>query len=313
MAANAMARETLFALRQTIARIEGRASTGLIATAEDPSRVGLGAPVTGNAGEAVLPVGPMELDALMEGGLPLDALTEIRSAQLRDAGAASGFVLALSVRLLARKATVSGPARVLWIGERVAAMEAGLPHAAGLMDYGLEPHHLLYATPRRLEDGLWLAEAGLGSGAFAAVILEINGNPRRFGLTESRRLSLKARSAGRPLLLLRQGGEEEAGSAFFRFCVRPAPAQGYLLPDGTELGRSIGNPAFHVTLEKSRLPAPADIHLEWNAHDRLFFLARPDALSAGKPADFGAGFPASADRPDRAPPMGTVLAFSRAS
>lgn len=316
MAGSAVARETLFALRQTIARIEGRPAVGLVCADEVAAPAGIRpkAAVKGNADQMLLPLGLGEFDDPLGGGLPLDALTEIRSGELRDAGAASGFALALSICALARKAVGSSPARLLWIGDQVAGMEAGRPHAAGLADYGLDPTSLLYAAQRRLEDALWLAEAALGSGAFVAVILEVRGNPQRFGLTESRRLSLKARAVGRPLLLLRQAGAEETSSAQFRFLVRPAPAAARLLPDGSVLGGSIGNPVFHLTLEKSRVPAFSDILLEWNAHDRQFCLARLDVLpAAGKPADPGAHLPASVDRPDRAAAMGSVVAFSRAS
>ncbi len=313
MAGSAVARETLFALRETIARIEGRPAAGLVCGDAGAAETGL-APKTTNGNEAaLLPLGIADFDDPLGGGLPLDALTEIRCGELRDAGAASGFALALGTCVLGRTGG-SSPARLLWIGERVAGMEAGLPHAAGLVDYGLDPASLLYAAPRRLPDALWLAEAALGSGAFAAVILEVRGNPQHFGLTESRRLSLRARAAGRPLLLLRQAGEEEASSALFRFRLQPAPAAARLLPDGSVLGGSIGNPVFHLTVEKSRVPAFSDIFLEWNIHDRQFYLARLDAVPAiRKPADPGAHLPAPADRPDRPTALGAVVAFSRAS
>ncbi|MDI7863086.1 hypothetical protein MRS76_14080 [Rhizobiaceae bacterium n13] len=312
MAGSAVARESLSVLRETIARIEGRPAS-VLAAADTVSLPALRpqSKAGDNANGNLLSLGLPEFDDPLGGGLPLDGLSEIRSGELRDAGAASGFMLALGVCILARKL---GSGRLLWIGETIAGMEAGLPHAAGLADYGLDPAGLLYAAPRRPEDALWLAEAALASGAFAAVILEVRGNPQRFGLTESRRLSLKARSVGRPLLLLRQAGVEEASSALFRFHLRPAPAAARHLPDGSMLGGSIGNPVFHLTLEKSRLPAFSDIFLEWSAHDRQFFLANPHALPAtGRSADPGAHFSASSDGPDRAAPMGSVVAFSRAS
>jgi protein ImuA len=193
-------------------------------------------------------------------------------------------------------------------------MEAGLPYAIGIGDFGLEPTAFLQASPRKLEDALWLAEAALASAAFAVVILEVRGNPARFGLTESRRLALRAKAAERPLFLLRQGGEEEASSALFRFSVEPAPAQARPLPDGSVLGGSIGHPAFRLTLEKSRNPAPLSITLEWNAHDRRFALV-PDAQHPALPGEHaahsGADLSASAHRPDRPQALGPVLAFDR--
>ncbi len=332
MAEAAVARETLFALRETIARLEGRPMPALAAAAHEVLATG---PAIGSAGIAkplpdqvssgqalsgrslpeprLLATGVGDLDAALQGGLPLDALTEIRSLGLRDAGAASGFALALAARLHAQ-ASGMATSPILWIGDTVATMEAGLPYAIGIRDFGLEPAAFLQASPRKLEDALWVAEAALGSAAFAAVILEVRGNPARFGLTESRRLALRAKAAGRPLFLLRQGGEEEASSAFFRFSVEPAPASARPLPDGSMLGGSIGRPAFRLTLEKSRNPAPLSITLEWNAHDRRFapiLDTQCPAFPGEHAAHSGADLSAPADRPDRAQALGSVLAFGR--
>ena len=97
MAEAAVARETLFALRETIARLEGRPIPALAAVAHE---VRAAEPQAGPA-DAVQPlaIGVAGLDEAMQGGVPLDALTEIRSLALRDAGAASGFTLALAARL----------------------------------------------------------------------------------------------------------------------------------------------------------------------------------------------------------------------
>ncbi|MEZ2221959.1 ImuA family protein [Rhizobium sp. RCC_161_2] len=314
MAETAVARETLFALRETIARLEGRPIPALSAAAHETRATEPEAGLMG-AVQSLLATGVADLDQAMQGGVPLDALTEIRSLALRHAGAASGFTLALAARLGAqaagKTATVSP---VLWIGDTVAAMEAGLPYPIGIRDFGLEPAGFLQASPRKLEEALWLAETALASAAFAVVILEVRGNPARFGLTESRRLALRAKAAGRPLFLLRQGGEEEASSALFRLSVEPAPALARPLPDGSMLGGSIGHPAFHLTLEKSRNPAPFSITLEWNAHDRQFSLV-PDAQRPAFPDEYaahsGADLPASADGPDRPEALGPVLAYSR--
>ncbi|MBB6485618.1 ImuA family protein [Rhizobium lusitanum] len=319
MAEAAVARETLFALRETIARLEGRPIPALAAAAHERLA---DKPATRGAGlvkplpeQPVLATGVEDLDAAMQGGLPLDALTEIRSLGLRDAGSASGFALALAARLHAQALSADAAiSPILWIGDTVATMEAGLPYAIGLRDFGLEPAAFLQASPRKLEEALWLAEAALGSAAFAVVILEVRGNPSRFGLTESRRLALRAKAAGRPLFLLRQGGEEEASSALFRFSVEPAPAPARPLPDGSVLGGSIGHPAFRLTLEKSRNPAPLSITLEWNAHDRRFAPVSDiqcPAFPGEHAAHSGADLPASADRSHRAQALGSVLAFDR--
>lgn len=317
MAETAVARETLFALRETIARLEGKPVPALAAAAHEAMAADGGRSKAGPKQGRPFETGIATLDEALEGGVPRDALTEIRSLSLRDAGAATGFALALASRLREGEKNVpAGRTIVLWIGDTVATMEAGLPYAIGLRDFGLEPQGFLHAAPRKLEEALWLAEAALASGVFAVVILEVRGNPARFGLTESRRLSLRAKAAGRPLFLLRHGGEEEASSALFRLSVEPAPAAARFLPDGSMLGGSIGNPSFRLTLEKSRNPAPLSLVLEWNAHDRRFSSIldqqRP-ALIERKSANPRPHLPPVANRSDRPQAMGSVVALDRAS
>lgn len=304
-----MTRERLFALREEIARLEGNCAAAARREA-----------LAGESGHARkkenhrLPLGVPALDHALEGGLPLNGMSEIRSQLMRDATAVTGFALALAV--LIQQQPEADHAPVLWISDTVTSMETGIPYALGLADFGLKPERFLHAAPRRLEEALWLAETAVESGAFSASILEVKGNPAHFGLTESRRLGLRAKAAGRPLLLLRQSGEEEASSASFRFLVEPAPAKSRLLPDRSVLGGSIGNPVFRLTLEKSRNPAPVSLYLEWNPHDRQFLPARePErAWPAGRlPAHSGSRLSASANRPDRPQELGAVLALDQAS
>ncbi|MGG7537140.1 MULTISPECIES: hypothetical protein [Rhizobium] len=318
MAQNALARERLFALRETIAKLEGKPAPALAAA----EREALASGETGrqdaerNGRRQRLSFGVASLDEAMEGGLPLDAITEIRSALFRDAGAASGFALAAATLLQRVEEEASDCSPILWIGDPVSTMEAGLPYAVGLQDFGLRPERFLQALPRKLDEALWLAETALESGAFSVVILEIRGNPAHVGLTESRRLGLRAKAAGRPLFLLRQAGEEEASSAAFRLLAEPAPAGMRALPGGSRLAGSIGNPVFHLSLEKSRNPAPLSLLLEWNPHERQFFpineprhALTPDERSAYPGAQLSAPF----DGQDRPQKMGPLLAFERAS
>jgi len=302
MAEAALAQAQLLTLRNTIARIEG-----VPTTLEDRN-------TSGRTSQMHLPLGMDGFDEALGGGVQVDALNEIRTSETRDAGAATGFVLGLSV--LALQAKAGKAQRILWIGETVASMEAGLPNAEGLLSFGLSPSQLLYARPGKLEDALFMAESALGVSAFAAVILEVRGNPQKFGLTESRRLHLRARAAGRPLFLLRQAGVEEASSAPLRLAVTPAPARARPLPDGSPLKGSIGNPVFRVALEKSRNPGPLEFMMEWNPHDRQFYPATQPitrTLPQSGTANIGLKLPTSGHRPDRPQTMGNVVAFSRAS
>ncbi|MDQ0560657.1 protein ImuA [Rhizobium mesoamericanum] len=315
MAQPAVTRERLFALREAIAKLEGKPAPAL-AAAESEASADKG-PSAKNEGALRLPLGIPALDEAIDGGLPLDGITEVRSGHLREAGAGSGFALALAA-MLQRQTEESPNASlpILWIADMVSTLEAGAPYAIGLRDFGLKPDQFIYASPRKLEDALWLAEAAVESGVFPATILEIRGNPKPFGLTESRRLSLRAKAVQRPLFLLRQAGVEEASSAHFRFLAAPAPARARPLPDGTILGGSIGNPVFHLTLEKSRNPAPLSFLLEWNPHDRRFFAVSQSVepcLPDERAAHFGNPISASSNRPDRKKEMGALLAFARTS
>lgn len=305
MAKRALAQETVFALRETIARLEGKALPALAAA--QASQAGPPAETE----ESRIKTGIDFLDDALDGGLPRDAIIELRSDGLRHAGALSGFAMAIGCLF---QQAANRP--LLWISDRMAASDAGLPYPIGLKRFGLSIHRFLHAAPNRLEDALWLAEAALSSGIFAVTFLEVRGNPAPFGLTESRRLSLRAKASGQPLLILRHGGEEEASSALFRFHVEPALATPRRLPDGSMLGGSIDSAAFRITLEKSRNPAPLSLHLEWNHHDRRFSTAHPaqDAILPRQAAPHsGTLLPKTVDGQDPASPLGAVVAFNRAS
>ncbi|MBB3563555.1 protein ImuA [Rhizobium sp. BK512] len=314
MAQTALARERLFALRETIARLEGKSAPALAAAEREALSEGR----ERRQGRIMprLPFGVEQFDDALEGGLQLDAITEFRAASSCDAGAASGLAMAIAARLQKQEEETSRLLPLLWIGDVVGTLEAGRPYAPGLRDFGLKPERFFHAAPRKLEDALWLAEAAIESAAFSAVVFEVRGNPLHFGLTESRRLSLRARAVQRPLFLLRQAGEEEASSAAFRLHVEPAPSDLRPLPDGSKLSGSIGNPIFRLTLEKSRNPAPLSFLLEWNPHEREFLpvnepsFARPPGEQSTHSV---AQLSASANGPYRPQAMGAVLAFERAS
>jgi len=317
MAQNALARERLFALRETIAKLEGKPAPALAAA----EREAMASEKTGEIQERNdlglrLPIGVSPLDEAMEGGLPLDAIIEFRAASSRDAGAASGLAMAVVTWMQKQEEDAGRSLPLLWIGDAVGALEAGRPYAPGLKDFGLKPERFFHAAPRKLEDALWLAEAAVESAAFSAVVMEVRGNPLHFGLTESRRLSLRARAARRPLFLIRQAGAEEASSAALRLRVEPAPSNLRPLPDGSKLAGSIGNPIFRLTLEKSRHPAPFSFLLEWSPHEREFLAVDKPSFTRSpgeKSAHSGAQLPASGHRSHRTQALGAFLAFERAS
>ncbi|WP_164855813.1 ImuA family protein [Sinorhizobium meliloti] len=317
MAGNAVQRQTVLSLRETIARIEDRGVPGCVRSAKTADPAGFRRGKEEATRRKILPLGVPQFDEVLQGGLPLEGMMEIRNAETRDAGAAAGFVAALAVLYQRQKKENGRLAPVLWISQTLAACEAGQPYAPGLKAYGLDAERFLFVSARTVKDALWIAETALSVPVFAVVVLEIRGNPACLALSESRRLHVRARAGGVPLLVLRQAGEEEASSAFFRLQVKPAPAGERPLPDGSVLCGSIGHPAFHLLVEKSRRQASDDIFLEWNAHDRRFYSLderRSAALQTNdEPTDPVDPLSASADRPRRAQPMGRLLVFARAS
>lgn len=301
MGESPQARETFFALKEAIARIEGKPDHAARLTADMRPETGHAAPEERLERQGLF-------DGMMGEILARGTLVELRGLRLQQAGSVTGFGLALA--LMAAEKNGKARQRQLLVADPHVARETGLAYAPGLLDFGLPPAGLVHALPRRIEDALWLAEAALNSRAFSTVLLEVHGNPKKFGLTESRRLSLKARATGIRLLILRQAGEEEASSALLRLSVEPAPAAARHLADGSLLGGSIGSPVFRITPEKSRIPGSPELILEWNSDDRrlhLFEQLQPSGL--GSPHSV-ALFPKAADRPHRQAALGSVLAFA---
>lgn len=312
MATPALARERLFALREAIARIEDGDGPSL-ARSKRRWQWDAQEPPKDPPPPAATPAGSTGLEAVFDGGLPAGGLVEIRNAQTRDMGAASGFALALAAL---RQAQAEGGGATLWIGQAMALAEAGTPYGPGLRQHGLDPARFLLARPRTLADALWTAEAALTVPALSTVILEIRGNPAGFALTESRRLQVRARASGILLLLLRQAGAEEASSALHRLRVDPAPALERPLPDATTLAGSIGAVVFRVTPEKSKTAAPLAVLLEWNPDDRRFrrLQSRPAAVEdERRAADPLPLVSLSSRRPRGATALGAVVAFTGTS
>lgn len=311
MAITAVARDTVFALRRQIAKIEGTLPERLEAPAATPVDAHAAALTVVRRGLAVAPddaflrTGIERLDAALGGGLPKAALSEIHGAETRDAGAVAGLALSLAGLVLRQ----GRPLPVLWIGTCDIFREAGFPYAGGLRGvFGIEPELMLFSETPRLQDALWIAEEAARMTAFAAVILELRGNPKGLDLTATRRLHARAQDAGRPVLLLRQAGEAEPTAAPVRLIASAAPAASRETIAGPLAG-SIGRPAFTVTIGKSRTALPGQFTLEWNPDEHAFAERSPPQGRAENPV---AVVPASGRRADSAAAAGSVLAFPSA-
>ena len=315
MAISAVARETVFALRRQIAKIEGTLPERLQAPAGAPLDADGSADATPGADltivrrglaaalpDAFLPIGVERLDDALTGGLPKAALSEIHGLETRDAGAVAGFALSLTSLILKQAQGLP----ILWIGTSEIFREAGFPYARGLQAaFGIEPKQLLFSEAPKLVDALWVAEEAARMTALAAVILEIRGNPQRLDLTATRRLHARAQSAGRPVFLLRQAAEPEPTAAPVRLIVSSAPA----VPRETVAGPlagSIGRPAFTISIGKSRTALPGQFTLEWNPDERVFDERRGQKQRTENPVPV-VSLPRG--RKDPAAASGAVLAF----
>ncbi|WP_164749805.1 ImuA family protein [Nitratireductor alexandrii] len=303
MAKPAMARETVVALRRQIARIEGSLPERLAQAGGDDGLVlrhGPAARREPGFGTGFLPTGAASFDAALGAGLPPAALVEIHGRQTRDAGAVAGFALCLAA--LVRRSAPARPDNALcWIGTAEIFREAGLPYAPGLSRFcGLPAGALFLCAPNETGDALWIAEQAARQRAFAAVVLELRGNPARLDLTATRRLHRRAQEAGRSVFLIREAGTAEPTAAPVRIAVSPAPAARRSTVSGP-VAASIGHPAFAVTVTKSRAAPAGRLVLEWNPDASSFCEIRPE--------DSGALVAASGHRPDSSAARGAVVAL----
>lgn len=300
MAAQAVAREVLCALRRDIAKIEGRLAERL-----EPAGTDMIVLRRGGVAGPQLRTGAPGFDAALGGGLPMSGLTEIHGSQTRDAGAVAGFALALAATGFAQTGET---APILWIAAGDGFREAGMPYAPGLAyRFGIPASGLLLSQVHKPEDALWVAEEAATLAAFSAIFLEIRGFVRRLDLTATRRLHRRAQGAERPFYLLRQAGHAEPTAAPMRLLVSPAPAAERQLLSGPLAG-SIGPPAFSVEIAKNSFSGPVQFILEWNNDERTFH-ERPTAGAQ----DIGAVVSTSSDRSDIAEKTGQIVALRGAA
>ncbi|MDY8109098.1 hypothetical protein U0C82_08060 [Fulvimarina sp. 2208YS6-2-32] len=246
-------------------------------------------------------LGDAAVDAALGGGFPAGGLAELHGDEARDGGSLAGFAMALAARFGA-----SRDRPVLWISERPAIHEAGLPYPLGFAAFSVPSGAMTLVCARRLDDAIWAAEEAAACKALALVVLEARGNPRQLGLEGTRRLHVRAHKAGVPLLLVRQSAEAQSTAAPLR--LRIGPAQARPVADLADQRRLVGAPVFPLSIEKNRSARTGRIDLVWSSHDRSFRLAAwPHAGSLP-----GARHAEASDRPDHPRPAGAHLAFRRA-
>lgn len=295
MAQSATVQETLSSLRRHIAKIEGRLAETL--PEAGTSLAAGGVVLRRHADGGLITTGTPAFDAALGGGVPAAALTEIHGCETRDAGAVAGFALALAARQM--QARPRG--YLLWIATEDVVREAGLAYPPGLLArFGIPPGRLLLSRVDRQAQALMLAEDAARLPALAAILLELRAGQARLELTATRRLHSRSLGTGLPLFLLRQSGVAEPTAAPVRLVVAPAPATGRHTLAGP-LPRSIGPPAFHVTVDKTPAVRTLSFTLEWNEDDYAFAERRAEVpVALASP---------SGERARAAPTPGAVVAL----
>jgi protein ImuA len=226
----------------------------------------------------LLALGLPEIDAALQGGLARGAVHELAPGSAQQAGAVTGFALALAALAAA------GGRSALWIQTDFAALEAGMPYGPGLALFGLPLWHLLILRVSHPLDLLWAFEEALKSRGVAAVLAELPESGAAADLTATRRLALAARAGGGLGLLLRHRPCPLATAAMTRWQVAAAVSQ----PD---VYGGLGRTAFDLSLRKNRRGRCGRWIVCWNHDERSFV---PQALSLGVAETAGDGSPDAA-------------------
>ncbi|CTQ33448.1 hypothetical protein [Jannaschia rubra] len=191
-------------------------------------------------------------------------------------GAGTGLVLAQIDAWLGADGARDGP--ILWVQDRTAAREGGLPCLRGIAGTGLQMP-ILRVGARNAADALWAMEEGLECAALSAVVGEVWGNPRSLDFTATKRLALRSRRSGVPVWLLRPDGVADLSVAPDRWRVDPAPSA-----DNPWDARAPGQARWWADLFRTRRGAPT----RWVAgHDRAAH--RVDLAAALSDGTLGTG------------------------
>lgn len=111
---------------------------------------------------------------------PTGAIHEFISYELANAASTSGFITAVTSKL------IKNGGICLWVTSGRKIFPGGLKH------FGLEPDRIIFINAARAKDALWIIEEALKCEALTVVIGEI----KELGFTESRRLQLAVEHSG---------------------------------------------------------------------------------------------------------------------
>lgn len=207
-------------------------------------------------------LGCAEVDSIFHNGLQRSALHEVFSEESGDAGAATGFVIALAIRASPDQSLI------LWVEEDFTGKEQGFPYAPGLHNLGLTPDRLIIVRCASPQDVLKAASDSLGIRGAGAVIIAPWSNPKCLDLTASRKLLLSAQRTDVPAFLLRLGAIPLENAAVTRWLIQSAPSQ-------SAGANAPGYPAFQVSLIRNRQGKTGQWTLQWESEDHVFTRIEP--------------------------------------
>ena len=157
-------------------------------------------------------------------------------ADFRDAGAI-GFALS--------QVPLGGS--VLWVQERMAALETGRPFGRAFARFGGNPERLLLACSRNAADLLWTMEEGLRCSSLSAIIGEVYGDPRVLDFTATKRLAIRAERQGVHVFLIRFQGSATLSAARQRWNIHSLPSAPHPYDNCAP-----GAPRWHAELFRAR-------------------------------------------------------------
>ena len=182
---------------------------------------------------------------------PQPTLSELFAAGPRDGGW-TGFLLP----------QLEGGKPLLWVQDRMAILEAGRVHPAGLGKI-----ELIHVEARDARDALWAMEEGLRCSSLSAVVGEIWGDPAVLDFTATRRLAVAAERRQVCCWLVRLHGTPNLSGARMRWRIASGPSLPHRLDP-----KAPGVPAWDAELFRARGFAPG----RWSVShetDRFHLLA----------------------------------------
>lgn len=187
-----------------------------------------------------------------------NTLSEFFAASPRDAGWA-GFLLA----------QLEPDRPILWVQERMAILEGGRVHPAGL---GAHAARLIHVEARDAKSALWAMEEGLRCPALSAVVGELWGDPAALDFTATRRLAVAAEAHGVAAYLVRLGGRPNLSGARLRWRLASAPSAPHPFDP-----KAPGAPRWDAELFRARGQPPGRWRVGHERQEDLLAMAAPAA------------------------------------